>query len=272
MTLEHTFPRWTVPHIQTLGPIRSSTRVSDHGEHVHNVWGTDTIDHKARKVCALCNNGWMSDLEQAVAPILTPMITSTGPRPLTDDEALILATWVTKTALTGSLVYPETDHATIPARYFHELYMTRRPLLDSVVWIGAYRVNRYPASQSAEFIEPDGVRITGNVGCFAYQTLIDDGVGVRNALVLPPKDEFLPKLAQIWPMHPAPEVAAVVTSVWPGFDHPGQPGVAMDDPELRSLSGVDDHSWGVENEPAFVGTEDRLRWLLRLITGSEPPP
>jgi hypothetical protein len=242
VTLEHTFPRWTVPLIEALGDVRSTTRVSHHEEHVHNVWGTETVDFKARKVCEPCNTGWMAALESDVAPILSPMITSTDPIELTDDEAILLATWVTKTALTGTLTYPETDHAT-PSRYFHEIYRERRPILDSVVWIGAYEVGRYPASHSEIHIPPHGARITGNVGCFAYQVTADDGLA--EGLVLPPGDRFRPKLAQIWPLRPRPEIAEIVSPLWAGFEHLGRPGVPMDDDELRFLSQIDLHSWGV---------------------------
>lgn len=57
VTLEHTFPRWTVPLIKTVSDVMSTTLVSQHEEHVHNVWGTETIDLKARKVCQPCNTG-----------------------------------------------------------------------------------------------------------------------------------------------------------------------------------------------------------------------
>jgi hypothetical protein len=159
VTLEHTFPRWTVPLIKTVGDVASSARVSHHEEHVHSVWGTETIDLKARKVCESCNTGWMSTLERDVGPILSPMITSTDPRTLTEEEALLLAMWVTKTALTCSLAYPETDHPT-PPMYYDELYRERRPLSDSVVWIGGTasavtrRATRRPTSRRTVSASP----------------------------------------------------------------------------------------------------------------------
>lgn len=243
LTLEHTIPKWTVPLVKQLDTPASATRVSHHEDHVHDVWPTTTVDLKARKVCGTCNSGWMAGLENAARPILTPMILSTAATTLTEEEALVVATWVTKTVLTGSLNYPDSDHP-IPSVYFRELYLEPKPLVDSVVWIGGYRVGRYPVSHSQIPMPFDGFRSTGNVGCFAYQVTV--GQGLAEGVVLPPADRFMPKLAQIWPLRPRTEIAEVVSPVWPGFEHRGRYGAPMDDDELRFLSQVDLHAWGVE--------------------------
>jgi hypothetical protein len=54
---------------------------------------------KTGSICAKCNNGWMSELERAVASTLVPLMH--GERRLADirrAERLILARWATKTA------------------------------------------------------------------------------------------------------------------------------------------------------------------------------
>lgn len=124
VTAEHVFPRWLVPVIETLGKPLSATRVTQHDEHIHNFWDTTTIDFKVRKVCGTCNGGWMSATEVAVIPILTPLVLTTDPQTFTEAEAVTLATWVAKTALTASLMHPDETNP-IPAKYFEEMYRER---------------------------------------------------------------------------------------------------------------------------------------------------
>jgi hypothetical protein len=53
---------------------------------------------KVRVVCAGCNNGWMSALENVVKPILTALITS-QPCALTPNDLDVLARWVALKAM-----------------------------------------------------------------------------------------------------------------------------------------------------------------------------
>jgi hypothetical protein len=195
-------------------------------------------------VCAPCNGGWMAALEAAVKPILSPLILTTDPQSFTEDDALMLATWAAKTVLTASLLHSD-DTNPIPKKYFGELYRDRRPFKDCVVWIAAYDVGRYPASSSMVPIPPvNGFRVTGNIGCFAYQLTASDDQAA-SGVVLPP-DELAPYLSQIWPREPRSDLAALIAPAWRGFGYLGRLGVAMNDDGLRYLSQVPDHSWGVE--------------------------
>ena len=243
------FPQWTVPLIETLGQPLSATRVRDHGDdHVHDIWETTAIDLTARKVCASCNGGWMSELEAAAIPLLRPLILTTEARTFSEEEAVTIATWVTKTALTSSLLESDDTNPVVD-EHFRELFDRRLPLGNSVVWLAAYDVGRYPASSSMVPIPPmNGSRLTGNLGCLAYQvTAGDDPADHR--LVLPP-GELVPYLTQIWPVEPRPDLGLMLKRAWPLLGHLGRAPVAMSDEGLRFLSQVSDHSWGVgEQEP-----------------------
>jgi hypothetical protein len=270
LTREHVFPQWVVPLLETLGQPRSATRITDHDEHVHDIWNTSTIDFKARKVCGDCNSGWMSSLETAVMPILTPLVLTTAPQTFTQEEAVTLATWVAKTALTASLLHADKTNP-IPKKYFDELYRERRPFRDSVVWIAAYDVGHYPASSSMVPIPPvNGFRVTGNVGCFAYQLTSGDNMA-DGGLVLPPA-ELMPYITQIWPVEPRPELAAHIKQFWPALGHLERLDVAMNDEELRYLSQVPDHSWGIKGtggieRPRRAAHRGRLQALVGRIFG-----
>lgn len=102
---EHIFPQWLLRHYDAMDervhPIRVSLPLggvvaSERGERPLRA-------HFNGEVCAECNNGWMSALEVAVAPILTRY-----PRqgPISGDDALVLAQWFAKTAVNLNVSQP----------------------------------------------------------------------------------------------------------------------------------------------------------------------
>jgi hypothetical protein len=87
------------------------------------------ITKKLRVVCRNCNHGWMKALEEAVRPILTPLIIG-QPIALNRDDQRILAEWITLKVMVAEhnvpaeVVASQTDrdnflgNRTIPP-YFH---------------------------------------------------------------------------------------------------------------------------------------------------------
>lgn len=244
VTAEHVFPRWIVPLVSAVRQARSATLVTTHDEHHHHIWNVNSIDMKARKVCRACNSGWMSSLEVSARPILTPLISSLAPVSFSKWEAAVLARWVGKMALTASLLHPD-DTNPVDQKYFREMSGGKAPLRDAVVWIAPYEVGTYPVSSSMIEANDGGFRVTGNVGCLAYQVTVADGVGEQTTLVVPP-DRLFRSITQLWPT-PRMEVAMVMASAWPGIAHLGRRGPPLDDDDLRYWSHVDDHAWGVED-------------------------
>ena len=94
------------------------------------------VGSKSLKVaCRQCNDGWLSQLETRVRPVLTPLITGENHN-LLEDEQTLLATWAAKTAMVAEHFRP-IDHGisqdertwlidklTPPAKWF--------------IWIAAY--------------------------------------------------------------------------------------------------------------------------------------
>jgi len=94
------------------------------------------FDVIVRDICTVCNNGWMSRLEEQVKPFLTPMLLD-NPRVLTAVEQHLLATWATKTALTmeganigGNRYTPESEY-----HWFHDHV---GPLPNAHIWLCRY--------------------------------------------------------------------------------------------------------------------------------------
>jgi hypothetical protein len=112
LTYEHATPKWLGKFIHEHFP------PENRWEQVAISFGTDreraqstkliqsASPHKAAVVCGECNNGWMRRLEDAVRPILRPLIL--GKQSELDDAAIrTVATWATKTALIYEFVQPD---------------------------------------------------------------------------------------------------------------------------------------------------------------------
>lgn len=138
LTREHVFPLWMADALggETTEIVRSAiTADGNDVRHARPGVPTDTV---TKSVCAECNNGWMSALEERVRPVLEPLIVDPGsPRWLSALDQDLLAVWATKTLLTlqetnlqGERVVSRED-----ARWFHA---KGRPLPASRVWLGRY--------------------------------------------------------------------------------------------------------------------------------------
>ncbi|HST36457.1 MAG TPA: hypothetical protein VLK25_07500, partial [Allosphingosinicella sp.] len=99
---------------------------------------------KIRAVCAQCNNGWMSQLEQEARPFLTPLINGT-PIVLDAKQLEVVARWITlksivaEHAARNNFLTPRDDRVafkergTIPA-YFR-IYCANHNMTDAAGYI-----------------------------------------------------------------------------------------------------------------------------------------
>jgi hypothetical protein len=134
---EDVFPKWLHPLFPLLGEaeyLRHLVTPSSDDEHRRPASGV--FDVIVRDICTVCNNGWMSQLEQQVKPILTPMLLD-QPRNLTASEQHTLATWATKTALTMQGAKIGGDRFT-PAADYHWFHDHRAPLPNAHIWLCRY--------------------------------------------------------------------------------------------------------------------------------------
>ncbi|MEA2442522.1 MAG: hypothetical protein QOH76_3946 [Thermoleophilaceae bacterium] len=87
--------------------------------------------------CIACNGGWMSDLEQQVAPILTPLIRG-GAGTLDPVAQHLVATWAVKTMLMLRLVVSDRDDAELDPGMYRWLRDHRAPPPAEQVWVSTY--------------------------------------------------------------------------------------------------------------------------------------
>ncbi len=107
------------------------------------------LELTADTVCATCNHGWMSDLENEGAPILTPMIEG-RPQGFDIERQVLVSTWVAKTALTFDQAMP-LDRRSMPLEYCRWLYEHRLPPPGARVCLAHYDGTDYDGA-SEEFV------------------------------------------------------------------------------------------------------------------------
>lgn len=102
-----------------------------------------------------CNGGWMSRLEDAVKPILGPMLHGRPRTMLSVDAQRLLALWATKTAFAFQT---QEGAETTWARPedFEALYADQAPLPGSQVWLGARETGHAAWYRSHSLRLPDG--------------------------------------------------------------------------------------------------------------------
>lgn len=107
---EHVWPTWLARIIEKL-PGENKTlfniRTNQHGK--RSRWQSNKPEIVTRNVCKVgCNEGWMSDLEKDVAPILRPMI-SGKEQTLEGKQQATIAIWLLKTAMVLDSMSSESD-------------------------------------------------------------------------------------------------------------------------------------------------------------------
>lgn len=141
LTREHVLPDW----LSEIGLDRDpSMHQSGRLNKVPRQWSSKPFKTTVRMVCAACNNGWLSALEGAAKPVLTPLIRGESRR-LPDDDQAVIAAWTCKTALVSLLVTSDEIRPGVPPDEYTALYEQRNrmePLPYSQYWIGSYTGHR----------------------------------------------------------------------------------------------------------------------------------
>jgi hypothetical protein len=149
MDKEHVLPDWLARELPDLGRgwhQRFGAFGEDKGRW-HNAPFTVTVG----TVCPKCNQGWMSDLEDAVRSWLSPMFRGRG-RTFYGGGLTVLATWAAKTALViGSRA------ESMPRAPSERFYRERRPSESTTIWTGAFRPGAYKLYRTFVPVHVSGV-------------------------------------------------------------------------------------------------------------------
>ena len=100
---EHVFSKWLLKELELLDAPIALYRTLPDGSSTQVRVPIRLDSFRLNRVCELCNNGWMSQLEDAVKPILLRLIRGEGTlAALVEEERQILAKWAGKTAIIES--------------------------------------------------------------------------------------------------------------------------------------------------------------------------
>lgn len=130
LTREHVFPDW----LSSLFDKKMKGTNEVRGDNLSRTWQSSLFQDKMKSVCKACNNGWMSDIESDVKPILIKLAFTYDAHSLTSGDQRKLALWAQKTTLviskaTGGMF-------DIPYSFYEQLYKQKRPLASILVTMG----------------------------------------------------------------------------------------------------------------------------------------
>jgi hypothetical protein len=240
-TLEHVYPAWLRDALPSGGLFRTTDAVNQ------PMWEQTTFDVTTRVACGTCNNGWMSDLESAVKPLLTNAIVYGEAVSLSVADQRRIALWAIKTAfvLEAYRKGKTVDH--VPEWHFRGMPRTRAstenadpPSGISVVIFGRQLeiapegIEHFTVSRSVGIARRDppndsvGYVATFAVGYVGFQIF---GVDVQAG-----------GLPNIWY---GPWVTERTITLWPPLGHPVRwpPALVMSTADLLRLADLWSDSW-----------------------------
>lgn len=203
LSKEHAFPGWLGGVVAALGdPVASVGHKYEGppGSGILREWTAGGVDVQVHAVCEPCNNGWMSDLEQVVKPLLSPLVRASRTT-LTSLQCRVLTRWYIKTALMLELAGDRTQRVAPPELddWFSSDIQPKRHL---TLWIGSTKepVGILSASRSAQ--TQIGMRAAKDawlhVMCCGHVVLASlvTSLGAKPPILQPPLSNAL---TQFWP-------------------------------------------------------------------------
>jgi hypothetical protein len=163
ITHEHVWPDWMSNVLGNDPKTTFSLKMDD----IHRVRTGTLFSQTVRQVCKPCNEGWMSKLEKASQPFLTPMIEGRSGL-FGSDVALLVATWFTKTVLVCDLMVPERA---FPDTAYREFYQHQEPFPYSALWLTSL-VPGYASLSSFRSAHDTGLIVNGQLSGERHKTYI----------------------------------------------------------------------------------------------------
>lgn len=182
----------------------------------------------SRAACERCNNEWMSQFEQTVGPLLTPIFRGQSVSWSAESDKLRIARWIFKTALMIDRSH-KPRYWTAPENHFGYLYKHRKPPPSATINLGLYvpapderpwaawTSSAWASIKSRSGAELNGYRVTFSVGHAIFETYAHSDIE-RGDLIFdrgmtfggkPVSDAF----RRLWPMTPDPHA-------WPPLGMP----------------------------------------------------
>ena len=137
-TREHAIPSWLEAHLAGDDEAVFTATVES-GEHggVLRRWSSRQLNLVTKRVCASCNNGWMSRLETDAQPLLMTMLRGHR-RTFHRGGQAVLAGWAIKTALALGMLHLDAYEPITAAHCRRSARGRGQPTEFCQVFLGAY--------------------------------------------------------------------------------------------------------------------------------------
>lgn len=210
---EHFWPEWLAPYISEANTSRHiSVLLEAEGKEPQKLNRSSERDgnvltKKIRIVCKTCNNGWMSQIESAVKPILIALINRSN-LVLSSEDTKILALWVSLKTIVGEYA---TENMALTVLNDRQLLRSDNIIPEYFrVFIGYHSLNEQAAYQrhsttvSTNILGPNPplpnlITINIQATCFLVGPVIFYVVAARvqgfNMATLEPSNQML----RLWP-------------------------------------------------------------------------
>jgi hypothetical protein len=151
LSVEHIWPEWLAESMGASGRnlYKSGTIIEGESVVAQEFEGLG-LQKKVKAVCRKCNNEWMSELEQEVAPFLGSMVRGDGAT-LTMDEQELLALWTVKTVCVADQLYrPQHRNVRLAdAEYVYTGNRRRTPGFGSLPWSATRKTHRWDLTRGS---------------------------------------------------------------------------------------------------------------------------
>ncbi len=216
LTKEHIWPKWLrpyIPHQLTDHTASSSIIATDRIEETRRKWSGDPRNRSVRVVCARCNSGWMSRLQEQSKDYLLPLVSGTACT-LGKNRQTALATWCAMSAMTAEFLGDGRRQAISPADRNHLQSKLRPPSpLYWRIWIAHYvrrdwvgqwvQMMSRVASDGDKVVDSDGIAVPNT----QTTTLVVGQLYIH--LFSCPHDEIVRRV------EPTETAKSLFTQIWP---------------------------------------------------------
>jgi hypothetical protein len=105
----------------------------------------DPLSSQAKVVCAPCNNGWMSELQNAAKPHLIPLFDGSA-RVIDGPARTAIAAWAAMATMTGEFLSHDPKKITVSQSDRDALMPTKTASSTWSVWVGNYQRRQWAGS------------------------------------------------------------------------------------------------------------------------------
>jgi hypothetical protein len=134
---EHIIPAWLAEHLSVTNESITPNHQSSETGKILSIRKQTVDDLLEGRVCATCNNGWMSRLEGSIQPLLIQLMgTHQHVRDLDSEQRIRLARWVCKTA--WLLNSSSNFHHNVPQEHFRHIYGNEHTLPSRVIVVAQH--------------------------------------------------------------------------------------------------------------------------------------